>query len=237
MWARIKHRLADDWKRWCTTPPRRWRPAWLPRRLPLRRESDLHPHCPAERAAEFLSYDGIATEIEVLNWLHATVCLIKPTHVLETGAAHGLGTLALAAACRDNGAGHVHALEIEPQSAIQAQRRLRRANLAAWATVHEADSRVWLEETALEFGFGFFDSLTTLRVEEFEICLRCGRLLGPAVFHDTSVWRSLTRTDEPGEMQSEYRRKLEVVARDARCSGVWEQNLSRGLFVWWPRCG
>jgi predicted O-methyltransferase YrrM len=173
--------------------------------------------------------------MEVLNWLHATVCLTKPTHVLETGAAHGLGTLALAAACRDNGAGHVHALEIDPQSVTRAQRRLREANLAAWATVYEVDSRTWLEQTALEFGFGFFDSLTKLRVEEFEICLRRGRLLGPAVFHDTSVWRSLTRTDEPAELQSEYRRKLEAVAHDARCRGVWEQNLSRGLFVWLPR--
>lgn len=237
MWARIKHRLADDWERWGVAPPRRWRPAWLPRRLPLRRESELHPHCPAERAAEFLSYDGIATEMEVLNWLHATVCLTKPACVLETGAAHGLGTLALAAACRDNGAGRVHALEIDPSSAARARRRLGEAGLAPWATVHGSDSRVWLEQTTLEFGFGFFDSLTELRVEEFEICLRRGRLRGPAVFHDTSAWRTLTRTDEPPEIQTDYRRKLAAIAQDARCGGVWDHNLSRGLFVWWPREG
>jgi predicted O-methyltransferase YrrM len=188
-----------------------------------------------ERAAEFLSYDGIATEMEVLNWLHATVCLLKPANLLETGAAHGLGTLALAAACRDNEQGHVHALEIDPASAARARRRLHDAGLAAWATVHEADSCDWLKQTTLEFGLGFFDSLTLIRVEEFRICLERERLKGPAIFHDTSIWRTQTRTDEPPELQQGYRQQLAAIATDARCGGVWDQNLSRGMFVWWPR--
>jgi predicted O-methyltransferase YrrM len=199
----------------------------------LQSESDLHPHVPAECAAAFLAYSTITTEIEVLNWLHATVCLLKPTNVLETGAAEGLGTIALAAACRANGVGHVHSLEIDSGSCSSVRQWLAAEGLARYATVHCMDSREFLERTSLRFDFAFFDSLTELRAVEYGICLRRGLAGQVAVFHDTSPLRAESEAQvTASEVQAAYREQLLQFARnDPDCTGWFESTLSRGLFV------
>src|SRR5512135_1049960 len=90
--------------------------SWLSSGAPLRFESDLHPHVAEERADLFDSLDGATTELEVLNWLHATIRLLKCENVLETGTYAGFGTVALASACRANGFGMVHTLEMNPKN-------------------------------------------------------------------------------------------------------------------------
>src|ERR1022692_560869 len=103
MITRLKNAIRGASLGWKKRPPvagRDWHPAWLPLDLYYGLESNAHPHSPEERAELFLAHNTGSTEIETLNWLHATICLIKPACILETGALDGLGTIALAAACR-----------------------------------------------------------------------------------------------------------------------------------------
>lgn len=215
---------------------RRWRPDWLPFWIPTDTESRVHPHSPEERADLFLATNAGTTEIEVLNWLHATVCLLKPATILETGAADGIGTLALASACKANGFGMVHSVEIDPALCRAAESMLRRYGVAEHATMHADDSRTFLKQTTLTFDFGWFDSMCEFRAEEFEICLDRGILRGPAAFHDTSPLRTKTLDGWPSApAHAAYRAALSRLARDSRVGGAFESPLSRGLFVMFPR--
>jgi hypothetical protein len=210
---------------------RRWRPEWLPFWIATETESRVHPHSPEERAELFLAHNAGSTEIEVLNWLHATVCLLKPARILETGAADGLGTLALARACRANGFGTVHSLEIDPTLCRRAEALLRRYGAAQYAQFHAEDSRDFLKRTDLSFDFAWFDSMCELRADEYTICRTRGILVGPAAFHDTSPLRTRTLTDWPDESHHrEYRARLQQAARQPGMS-AFESTLSRGIFV------
>lgn len=241
MITRCKNALQGAMAGWKQMPPlagRAWRPSWLPLRTHLERESDAHPHSPEERGELFLAYNTASTEMETLNWLHATVVLTKSECVLETGAADGLGTLALAAACRDNGFGKVHSVEIEPVLCERITARLRAEGLANYAEVHCSDSLAFLRSTSLVFDFGFFDSLYELRTQEYEICRDRGLLTGIAAFHDTSPHRTKTLHEgrDPG-LHASYREKLHAFAREPRCAGCFEHRLARGLFVLFPNSG
>jgi hypothetical protein len=214
---------------------RRWRPEWLPFWIATDTESRVHPHVPAEHADLFLAHNAGTTEIEVLNWLHATVCLLKPRHILETGAADGIGTLALASACRANGFGMVHSIEIDPARCRRGEARLRRYGVGEYARFYAEDSRQFLRRTDLVFDFGWFDSMCEFRVDEYEICRERGILRGAAAFHDTSPLRAESLTDWPSPPEhAEYRRRLAAAARDPRVGGFLESRLSRGMVVIFP---
>lgn len=214
---------------------RRWRPEWLPFWIATDTESRQAPHSPAERADLFLAHNAASTEIEVLNWLHATVCLLKPRHILETGAADGIGTLALASACRANGFGMVHSIEIDPERCRAGAARLRRYGVGAYAQFYAEDSRAFLRRTDLRFDFAWFDSLCEIRADEYDVCRERGILDGPAAFHDTSPLRTDTLKDAPGPVEhAEYRRRLREAGRSPQVGGVFESTLSRGLVVFFP---
>jgi hypothetical protein len=205
-----------------------WRPWWAP----IRREAEVHPHSASERPELFEAFNTGSTEFELLNWLHATIRLIKPERVVETGSHDGLGTIALATACRANGLGCVHSIEIDPQRCAQIERRVRRAGLMDYAQIHCADSMTFLRQTDLVFDMGFYDSLPELRAKEFAICLERGSIRKLGVFHDTSPERCDTMKGWPEPaVHAEYRRELDELAAHPRCCGRWESELSRGFVV------
>lgn len=213
---------------------RTWRPEWLPFWIATDTESRVHPHAPEERADLFLAHNAGSTEIEVLNWLHATVCLLKPHSILETGAADGLGTLALASACRANGFGTVHSIEIDAALCRAGERLLDRYGVSRHAVFHAEDSRAFLRKTNLTFDLAWFDSMCELRADEYAVCRERGLLRGPAAFHDTSPRRTETLTDWPTPAQhAEYRRRLREAAKDGGVC-AFESTLSRGLVVLFP---
>jgi predicted O-methyltransferase YrrM len=239
MITRFKNALRGTLLGWKKHPPvagRNWHPTWLPLDLPFGLESKTHPHSPEERADLFLAHNTGSTEIETLNWLHATICLTKSVCILETGALDGIGTIALAAACRDNGVGLVHSVEIDPAACERLATRLRRQDLGDYVEIHCSDSLTFLQKTNLVFDFGFFDSETEIRAEEYRICLNRKNITGIAAFHDTSASRTKSLPDCPSaSVQEEYRRKLHEYAQDPRNSGYFENTLSRGLFVIFPK--
>jgi hypothetical protein len=215
---------------------RKWRPQWLPPSAVLKLESTVHPHHPAERADCFLAYNGYTTEMEVLNWLYATILLFKPNNIVETGAADGLGTIALASACKANGFGCVHSVELDKRVCVKAEERIKRAGLSAWTQYHCEDSLEFLRTTSTEFDLAFFDSFCQIRAEECRICMERGILHGPAVFHDTSPYRTLTLPDSPPEpLHSEFRRAIKELSAQYFENKSWESTLSRGLTILIPK--
>jgi predicted O-methyltransferase YrrM len=239
MITRLKNALRGSLLGWKKPPPvagRSWHPTWLPLELSVGLESKAHPHTPEERAELFLAHNTGSTEIETLNWLHATICLTKPACILETGALDGVGTIALAAACRDNGFGKVHSIEIESAACERLATRIHRHGLADHVEVHCCDSLQFLQRTNLLFDFGFFDSLCEIRAEEYRICLDRKIIKGIAAFHDTSNHRTKSLSHEPpAPVHDEYRRNLQQLAQAAGNSGYFEHTLSRGLFVIFPQ--
>ena len=238
MITRIKNASSGAANGWRLHPPvsgRSWRPSWLSPDYPLHPETVVHPHSEEERASLFMAADPGSTEIETLNWLHATVCLTKASSILETGSAMGLGTIALASACRDNGFGKVHSIEIDPVLCERINHTLQQHGLTAYAEMHCKDSRDFLRSTELTFDFGFFDSLCEIRADEYEICIDRGILSGVAAFHDTSPYRLQSMPESDCSIHETYRAKLAKLAGDARCSGHFENVLSRGLFVIFPK--
>ncbi|QYM80500.1 class I SAM-dependent methyltransferase [Horticoccus luteus] len=239
MITRLKNAVHGAVLGWKKSPPvckRDWRPSWLPIDISFGLESVAHPHSPEERAELFLAHNAGSTEIETLNWLHATVCLTKPASILETGALDGLGTIALATACRDNGFGKVHSVEIEAAACERLSAKMRRYRLEDFVEVHCADSKAFLRDTNLTFDFGFFDSLCEIRAEEYRICRERAILKGIAAFHDTSPHRTKKMLQDPPAPAHElYRREIHDLARDEEMSGCFENTLARGLFVIFPK--
>jgi len=216
---------------------RTWRPQWLPSSIILQSEAAVHPHDPIERADLFLAFNAGTTEIEVLNWLHATILLLKPECILETGAADGVGTLALASACKANGFGVVHSVELDQRVCARAQERIDQAGLTHWVRYHCMDAQTFLLNTAVSFDVAFFDSCCERRAQECGICMERGILRGPAIFHDTSPFRTRTMQDWPREpLHAEFRSALMHLATRHFGGNICESTLSRGLTVLVPKC-
>ena len=174
--------------------------------------------------------------MEVLNWLYATILMLKPQNIVETGAADGLGTLALASACQANGFGTVHSVELDPEVCAKAQERIARAGLSQWVEYHCQDAQKFLRETEVKFELGFFDSLCELRAKECEICMERGILRGPAIFHDTSPYRTRTMKDWPREpLHQNFRKDMAALAARYFEGNFTETALSRGLTMLFPK--
>jgi len=215
---------------------RTWRPQWLPDWFTLKREDEAHPHHPTERPELFLAFNTGSTEMEVLNWLYSTILLFKPQNIVETGAADGLGTIALASACKANRFGRVHSIEIDTEVCARAKELLKRAGLDEWVEYHCEDSQNFLRHTDLCFDLGFFDSICEIRAQECAVCMERGILHGPAIFHDTSPYRTKTLKKDPGEPgHSEYRKALKEVAAKYFDGNFCESTLSRGLTILLPK--
>lgn len=192
----------------------------------LRRESEIHPHVSAERAEEFHAFDPGGPELEFLELLHALVRAFKPRFLLETGTGRGLSTIALAAALRSNGSGHLWTVENNPGSTEGAKEAVRSvaAELESYVSFVTADSMAYLSGLSRPFDFVFFDSLISLRHREFQLMLERSLLASRAlcVFHDMSRNR--------GETMHDYSRETIDALDRAGYGRQWlECDLSRGL--------
>lgn len=203
---------------------------WLPRSSYVSSEALAHPHVASERAELFQAFNAGTTELEVLNWLHSTIMVLKPNAVLETGAFDGVGTIALASACRNNGFGKVHSVEIDASRCEQIEAELSARGLREFAEIHCSDSLQFLASNDIVFDIGFFDSLCEIRAKECRECLDHGTIGRMAVFHDTSPTRCESLTSFPEEeVHRCYRSDIRTLSRDSRCCGIFQSDLSRGF--------
>lgn len=139
--------------------------------------------CP--KAALYHAYDGMGTEVEVLEFLYGLVRLLKPEIVVETGSWKGFGTVHLAQACKDNEFGKVYTCETNPFIAAQANGLLIEQDLNKYTHIKQTTG-VELIKLMPYIDFAFLDSALTVRVDEAELVLPKLRKNGVIVVHDTS---------------------------------------------------
>jgi len=204
---------------------------WIPSSQSIRKETDVHPHVPEDKAHLYSSADGGSTEYEILNWLHANIRLIKPKFILETGAWEGLGTVALAHACKMNGFGKVITIENNPKQCVKVESMIEENNLKNFAVVECFDSLHYLSITKYVFDLGFFDSATEIRAKECGICFERNILRNLAVFHDTSPYRVPAFTLP--HIQENYRNEIRELAKNPSCTGLTDFPYSRGFMALW----
>jgi hypothetical protein len=202
-----------------------WRPTWAE----VRPESEFHPHTPEELGDKFLAADGGSTEYEVLDWLHATIRLLKPTRVLETGGFKGIGTAAMAHACKLNGFGRVFTIEHDANCCARIEETLQDCRLREWVDVHWANSTDFLLKYDYDYDIAFFDSETSIRTIECGICLKRNLIKKVAVFHDTSESKSSDLSVQRD--QEQYRNTIKKLSTFPTCTGYYDSKLSRGFIA------
>jgi len=206
---------------------------WIPSFQSIKKETDVHPHVPEDKANLYSAADGGSTEYEILNWLYANVRLLKPEYILETGSWEGLGTVALAHACKMNGFGKVITIENNPKQCVKVESMIEENNLKDYAVVECFDSLHYLSITNYKFDLGFFDSATEIRPKECEICFNRNIIKNLAVFHDTSPYRVASFTLP--HIQQKYRSEIFELSKNPICSGLTDFTYSRGFMALWLR--
>lgn len=112
--------------------------------------------CAGVPARLWSSVDGITPEVEVLDFLHALVRLVKPHRALDGSAWLGWSAVAIGSALRDNGFGTLLALAAEGDAAAYAVAAIARAGLSDLVTSRSGpESRAAAGEL---FDFAFFGS-------------------------------------------------------------------------------
>lgn len=196
----------------------------------FKRESDVHKHCPQERADLFSAIDGGSAELEVLQFLEAMVFLFKPERLLETGTGPAYTSRAIVSGMAKNGFGQFTTLDIDELSARYLADRLDDIPMLGKhisVAFHQADSKQWIREyQGPPFDFVFFDSLIDFRHTEFELLMSRSKLVpwATCVFHDTSRLRGETMPDFNPEM-------ISALDRFSHGRQWLESDLSRGLRV------
>lgn len=142
--------------------------------------SDWCPH-----PEHWHSTDPQSTELEVCELVGGFVRALQPDYVLETGTCVGVMARHIGLALRENGHGNLDTLEVDQKRCDAA----RQVCDGLPVRVHRCDSMAF--EPVDTIDFAWFDSLTALRVAEFERFLpymRPGTVVG---FHDTAPHHGL----------------------------------------------
>lgn len=139
------------------------------------------PDCP--HPERWHSYDGDATEYEVLDFMWGLTRAVQPDVVLETGTHRGHMTERIAEALRENGRGVLHSYEpnADKQNANGAWVRMR--HLEDHVELHTAESmQPWGTKGPIDLAW--FDSLLPLREAEFNFYLPFMHARTVVAFHD-----------------------------------------------------
>lgn len=143
------------------------------------------PECP--RPQLWHCYDGMATEVEVLDFIKALVVLTKPTIILETGTYLGYGTIRLAIGCKENGFGHVYTAEVDPNFYKMALQRFEQSDFNQYITAGEITGVGMIHEIKDTIDFAFLDSNLDTRLPEMEALFPKLSPTGTVVVHDTGT--------------------------------------------------
>jgi len=118
----------------------------------------------------FLKDKMIPIHREQGAFLYLLARSIKAKIVVEFGTSHGLSTIYLAAAIRDNGTkGEVIGTEFVPEKMAQAQRNLEEAGLARFARIREGDARQTLGDLPEGVDLCLMDGFPPYSLEVFRL--------------------------------------------------------------------
>ena len=158
----------------------------LQKRLPRKLQEISPPSSECPNPKLWSMYDGMATEAEVLHFLYALVLMLKPDVVVETGTYLGYGTAHLALAVKNNGRGHVHTAEPDPNTIAKAWKLLERIKLSSYVSPFKGTG-VELIRSLAAIDFAFLDSDCNTRIEEMIALYPSLTDHSMIAVHDTSI--------------------------------------------------
>ena len=132
------------------------------------------------RVADKLAFAYIPVSRDVGTLLYSLARACNARRVVELGTSHGLSTIHLAAAVRDNGGGEVITTEIEAAKAARATENLRAAGLLDLVDLRRGDARETLRELSGPVDLLFLDGWKDLYLPIFELVaprLRVGAMV------------------------------------------------------------
>lgn len=118
----------------------------------------------------FLKDKMIPIHREQGAFLYLLARSIRAKTIVEFGTSHGLSTIYLAAAVRDNGNdGQVIGTEFVPEKMAQAQRNLEETGLARFARIRQGDARQTLKELPDGIDMCLMDGFPPYSLEVFRL--------------------------------------------------------------------
>jgi predicted O-methyltransferase YrrM len=118
---------------------------------------------------DFLKDKMIPVHREQGAFLYLLARSIRAKTIVEFGTSHGLSTIYLAAAIRDNGGGKVIGTEFVPEKAAVAQRNLQESGLEAFAQIQQGDARQTLRELPHGIDLCLMDGFPPYSLEVFRL--------------------------------------------------------------------
>jgi predicted O-methyltransferase YrrM len=167
------------------------------------------PECP--HPEQWHCHDGMATEIEVLDFLGALILMTKAKIVVETGSYHGYGSAVLGRAASANG-GLLHTCDISPSAIAITVVRLQAAGVSA--EVRHCTG-VDLIASLPRVDFAFLDS-EFKGIRETELRALLPRLSPGAIIavHDTSRRHAASGGPRFGMYDIAREHELELISFD-----------------------
>ena len=126
--------------------------------------------------------------------LYALIRAARPSTVVEFGTSFGISTIHLAAAVRDNGAGHVISTELNTAKAARARANLAEAGLSDWVTILEGDARQTLATVDAPVGFVLLDGWKDLYLPVLRL-LEPRLTAGALILADDTISQAEQMTD------------------------------------------
>jgi predicted O-methyltransferase YrrM len=117
----------------------------------------------------FLKEKMIPVHREQGAFLYLLARSIRAKTIVEFGTSHGLSTIYLAAAIRDNGGGKVIGTEFVPDKVVEAQRNLEASGLAPFADIKRGDARETLRELPHGVDLCLMDGFPPYSLEVFRL--------------------------------------------------------------------
>jgi predicted O-methyltransferase YrrM len=147
-----------------------------------------------ERTHRFMADKLVALERDKAELCYQLCRALRARRVVEVGTSHGVSTLYLAAAVRDNvekdgGKGLVIGTEYEPEKARAARANWKEAGLGDWIELREGDLRATLKEVAGPIDFVLMDIWTEMARPALERLLPALRLGAIVVADNTAQFR------------------------------------------------
>jgi predicted O-methyltransferase YrrM len=126
--------------------------------------------------------------------LYTLIRASRPAAVVEFGTSFGISTIHLAAAVRDNGAGHVVSTELHPGKVARARANLAEAGLAGVVTILAGDALQTLAELPGPVGFVLLDGWKDLYLPVLRL-LEPRLVPGALVVADDTISMAAEMTD------------------------------------------
>lgn len=147
-----------------------------------------------ERTHRFMADKLVALERDKAELCYQLCRALRARRVVEVGTSHGVSTLYLAAAVRDNvekdgGKGLVIGTEYEPEKARAARANWKEAGLGDWIELREGDLRATLKDVAGPIDFVLMDIWTEMARPALERLLPALRLGAIVVADNTAQFR------------------------------------------------